>query len=59
MINFVFVLFCQFQGKVILTRYPSNPGNTLGTFELNSVGGPNLCSLDVHVLQGINNDSLK
>ncbi|XP_029582776.1 uncharacterized protein LOC115170671 [Salmo trutta] len=44
--------------KVIVTKFLS-AGNSLGASELNSIGGPNLCALDLSVLQAIRNDSLR
>ncbi|XP_023869136.2 mesothelin [Salvelinus sp. IW2-2015] len=46
------------KAKVIFTKFLS-AGNSLGASELNSIGGPNLCALDLSVLQGIRNDSLR
>ncbi|XP_015820458.1 uncharacterized protein [Nothobranchius furzeri] len=45
--------------KAIITKYLSVGGNTLGSAELNVIGGPNLCSLDVSVLRNISQQSLK
>ncbi|XP_036381938.1 mesothelin-like protein [Megalops cyprinoides] len=47
------------KSRAIITKYLNTAGNTLGTAELNSIGGPNLCSLDASVLKGINPDSLR
>ncbi|XP_035603359.1 mesothelin-like protein [Oncorhynchus keta] len=46
------------KAKVIVTKF-LNAGNSLGASEFNSIGGPNLCALDLSVLQGIRNDSLR
>ncbi|XP_020349026.1 uncharacterized protein mslna [Oncorhynchus kisutch] len=46
------------KAKVIFTKFLS-AGNSLGASALNSIGGPNLCALDLSVLQGIRNDSLR
>ncbi|XP_061687085.1 uncharacterized protein LOC133506703 isoform X2 [Syngnathoides biaculeatus] len=43
----------------IITKYLSHVGNTLGSAELNAVGGDNLCSLDADVLQTISAESLR
>ncbi|KAF1394728.1 hypothetical protein PFLUV_G00004160 [Perca fluviatilis] len=45
--------------KAIISKYLSNEGNTLGSAELNAIGGANLCSLDVEVLKNISQESLK
>ncbi|XP_039655153.1 mesothelin-like protein [Perca fluviatilis] len=45
--------------KAIISKYLSNEGNTLGSAELNAIGGANLCSLDVEVLKNISQQSLK
>uniref|UniRef100_A0A3B5AC04 Mesothelin a n=1 Tax=Stegastes partitus TaxID=144197 RepID=A0A3B5AC04_9TELE len=45
--------------KAIITKYLSTEGNTLGSTELNFIGGPNLCSLDADVLKNISQQSLK
>ncbi|KAL6111018.1 mslnl [Pungitius sinensis] len=45
--------------KAVITKYLSQPGNTLGTGELNSIGGANLCSLDADVLKNISQQSIK
>ncbi|XP_036380802.1 uncharacterized protein LOC118774902 [Megalops cyprinoides] len=47
------------KSKAIITKYLSTAGNTLGTAELNSIGGTNLCSLDASVLQDITASSLR
>ena len=47
------------QAKAIITKYLSADGNKLGSAELNAIGGPNLCSLDVDVLRNISQQSLK
>uniref|UniRef100_A0A8C7FZ90 Uncharacterized protein n=1 Tax=Oncorhynchus kisutch TaxID=8019 RepID=A0A8C7FZ90_ONCKI len=44
------------KAKVIVTKFLS-AGNSLGASEFNSIGGPNLCALDLSVLQGIRNDN--
>uniref|UniRef100_A0A3Q3ECN7 Uncharacterized protein n=1 Tax=Hippocampus comes TaxID=109280 RepID=A0A3Q3ECN7_HIPCM len=43
----------------IITKYLSHDGNTLGSTELNVIGGDNLCSLDANVLQSILAQSLR
>ncbi|XP_023154081.2 uncharacterized protein LOC111588137 isoform X2 [Amphiprion ocellaris] len=45
--------------KDIITKYLSTEGNTLGSAELNAIGGPNLCSLDADVLKNISQQSLR
>ncbi|XP_074485882.1 uncharacterized protein LOC141764496 isoform X2 [Sebastes fasciatus] len=45
--------------KAIITKYLSNAGNKLGSYELNAIGGANLCFLDVSVLESITPASLK
>ncbi|KAG7222575.1 hypothetical protein INR49_016172 [Caranx melampygus] len=45
--------------KAVITKYLSKAGNTLGSTELNAIGGVNLCSLDVDVLRSISQDSLR
>ncbi|XP_078131792.1 uncharacterized protein LOC144534036 isoform X1 [Sander vitreus] len=45
--------------QAIISKYLSNKGNTLGSAELNAIGGANLCSLDVEVLKNISQQSLK
>lgn len=45
--------------KAIISKYLSLEGNKLGTAELNSVGGPNLCFLDTHILSNISAQSIK
>lgn len=57
-LNVSFIFLFPFQTKVIVTKFLS-AGNSLGASELNSIGGPNLCALDLSVLQGIRNDSLR
>ncbi|XP_034747407.1 uncharacterized protein LOC117956442 [Etheostoma cragini] len=45
--------------NAIISKYLSNQGNQLGSAELNSIGGANLCSLDIAVLKNISHQSLK
>lgn len=45
--------------KAIISKYLSVEGNKLGIAELNSIGGPNLCSLDTNVLSNISAQSIK
>ncbi|XP_061534693.1 uncharacterized protein LOC133403640 [Phycodurus eques] len=45
--------------KQVITKYLSHDGNTLGSAELDAVGGDNLCSLDANVLQTISSQSLR
>ncbi|XP_030645603.1 mesothelin-like protein [Chanos chanos] len=47
------------KSKAIVTKYLSGPNNTLGATELNFIGGPNLCSLDVDALNGISTESIR
>ncbi|XP_029595979.1 uncharacterized protein mslnb isoform X4 [Salmo trutta] len=44
--------------QTIISKYLRNSGNTLGSAELNSIGGPNLCSLDISLLKIITQSSL-
>ncbi|XP_029594653.1 uncharacterized protein LOC115177814 isoform X2 [Salmo trutta] len=44
--------------QAIISKYLRNSGNTLGSAELNSIGGPNLCSLDTSLLKTITQSSL-
>ncbi|XP_077379824.1 uncharacterized protein LOC144020324 isoform X2 [Festucalex cinctus] len=43
----------------IISKYLSHDGNTLGSAELNAIGGDNLCSLAAEVLQNISAQSLR
>lgn len=45
--------------KAIISKYLSVPGNKLGSLELNSLRGPNLCTQDVSVLSTISTQSIK
>ncbi|XP_053273901.1 uncharacterized protein LOC128435137 [Pleuronectes platessa] len=45
--------------KAVISNYLSNAGNALGSAELNTIGGANLCALDVDVLKNISPQSLK
>lgn len=45
--------------KAIILKYLSVEGNKLGRAELNSLGGPNLCSLDTDILSKISTESIK
>ncbi|XP_028270741.1 uncharacterized protein mslnb isoform X1 [Parambassis ranga] len=45
--------------RAIITKYLSTDGNKLGSAELNAIGGPNLCSLDVNVLKNISQQGLR
>ncbi|XP_029285570.1 mesothelin-like protein [Cottoperca gobio] len=45
--------------KAVISKYLSNEGNSLGSSELNTIGGANLCVLDVDVLKNISSQSLK
>uniref|UniRef100_A0A3Q2PHC2 Mesothelin a n=1 Tax=Fundulus heteroclitus TaxID=8078 RepID=A0A3Q2PHC2_FUNHE len=45
--------------KAIISKYLGVAGNTLGRAELNAIGGPNLCSLDVEVLGNISQEGLR
>lgn len=47
------------QAKAVISRYLGQAGNILGSAELNVIGGPNLCTLDVDVLRNISQQSLK
>ncbi|KAG7246745.1 hypothetical protein CRUP_000985, partial [Coryphaenoides rupestris] len=42
----------------IISKYLRHPGNSLGTAELNSIGGDNLCFLDVSMLGNISESSV-
>ncbi|KAM4595297.1 uncharacterized protein mslnb isoform 3-T3 [Fundulus diaphanus] len=45
--------------RAIISKYLGVGGNTLGRAELNAIGGPNLCSLDVKVLGNISQEALR
>ncbi|XP_034413383.1 uncharacterized protein LOC117747873 isoform X2 [Cyclopterus lumpus] len=45
--------------KAVVSKYLSHAGNELGRDELNAVGGANLCSLDVDVLNNISQQSIR
>uniref|UniRef100_A0A3P8NTN9 Mesothelin-like protein n=1 Tax=Astatotilapia calliptera TaxID=8154 RepID=A0A3P8NTN9_ASTCA len=45
--------------KAIISKYLSVKGNSLGSVELNAIGGPNLCALDVVVIRNISVESIK
>uniref|UniRef100_A0A3P9HKH7 Mesothelin a n=1 Tax=Oryzias latipes TaxID=8090 RepID=A0A3P9HKH7_ORYLA len=45
--------------KVIISKYLAVAGNSLGRAELNAIKGPNLCSLDLSVIQSISYQNLK
>ncbi|XP_064814694.1 uncharacterized protein LOC135530271, partial [Oncorhynchus masou masou] len=45
--------------QAIISKYLRNSENTLGSAELNSIGGPNLCSLDISLLKTITQSSLR
>uniref|UniRef100_A0A3B3CI47 Uncharacterized protein n=1 Tax=Oryzias melastigma TaxID=30732 RepID=A0A3B3CI47_ORYME len=45
--------------KAIINKYLAVEGNSLGGAELNVIGGPNLCSLDVSDIKTISSQSLK
>ncbi|XP_056136402.1 mesothelin-like protein [Lampris incognitus] len=45
--------------NTIITKYLSEEGNSIGSAELNLIGGANLCSLDADVLKKISQDSLR
>ncbi|XP_061079350.1 uncharacterized protein LOC133114198 [Conger conger] len=47
------------KSKAIILKYLETPANTLGTAELNAIGGPNLCPLPNSVLRNITPESLK
>uniref|UniRef100_A0A3B4AB41 Mesothelin a n=1 Tax=Periophthalmus magnuspinnatus TaxID=409849 RepID=A0A3B4AB41_9GOBI len=49
----------QWNAQQVISRYLSTPGNSLGSAELNAVGGENLCSLDPQVLKNILPQSLR
>ncbi|XP_045069120.1 mesothelin-like protein [Coregonus clupeaformis] len=44
--------------QAIISKYLRNSGNTLGSAELNAIGGPILCSLDTSLLKTITQSSL-
>ncbi|MED6242800.1 hypothetical protein ATANTOWER_009948, partial [Ataeniobius toweri] len=46
------------KSKEIITKYLNNPGNSLGSIELNVIDS-NLCSLDASTLQTITADSIR
>uniref|UniRef100_A0A3P9HJY5 Uncharacterized protein n=1 Tax=Oryzias latipes TaxID=8090 RepID=A0A3P9HJY5_ORYLA len=43
--------------KVVISKYLAVGGNKLGSAELNVLGGPNLCSLDVDIIRTISSQS--
>ncbi|XP_068444753.1 uncharacterized protein [Clinocottus analis] len=45
--------------KAVVSKYLSHAGNKLGSDELNSIGGANLCSLDADVLRNISQQSIR
>ncbi|KAI1884665.1 hypothetical protein AGOR_G00228760 [Albula goreensis] len=47
------------KSKAIITKYLQPAGNTLGSSELNLIGGANLCSLDADVVKTITPNSLR
>lgn len=49
----------QSLARAIIIKYLSVNGNKLGSAELNSIGGPNLCTLDVSVLSSISTPSIR
>ncbi|KAL2100800.1 hypothetical protein ACEWY4_002561 [Coilia grayii] len=46
------------KSKAIVTKFLSG-SNSLGSSELNVLGGPNLCALDTSTVKAINSDSIK
>lgn len=58
-LTFVFVWVAFFQSRFIVTKFLSGVNNSLGSTELNVIGGPSLCSLDTNTLSNINSDSIK
>ena len=55
----VLIMVLLIQVKAIITKYLSVDGNKLGSAELNTISGPNLCSLDADVLRNISQQSLR
>ncbi|XP_062388973.1 uncharacterized protein mslna [Sardina pilchardus] len=47
------------KSKAIVTKFLSVTNNSLGSTELNFVGGPNLCALDTSTLSAISTDSIR
>lgn len=47
------------KAKAIISKYLSVKGNSLSSVELNAIGGPNLCALDVVVIRNISVESIK
>ncbi|XP_030208224.1 uncharacterized protein LOC115540788 [Gadus morhua] len=45
--------------EAIISKYLTRPGNSLGTAELNQIGGANLCALSVSVLRNISANSIR
>ncbi|XP_024120032.1 mesothelin-like protein [Oryzias melastigma] len=45
--------------KVIISKYLAVGGNRLGSAELNIIGGPNLCSLDVDIIRTISSRNFR
>lgn len=49
----------QSLAEAIITKYLSVNGNKLGSAELNSLRGPNLCTLDISILSNISAQSIR
>lgn len=45
--------------RAIIMKYLTVNGNKLGSAELNSLGGPNLCTLDISVISNISAQSIE
>ncbi|CAL8285764.1 unnamed protein product [Arctogadus glacialis] len=45
--------------EAIISKYLTHPGNSLGTAELNQIGGANLCALSISVLRNISANSIR
>ncbi|XP_036069598.1 mesothelin-like protein [Oryzias melastigma] len=45
--------------KVIISKYLAVGGSRLGSTELNIIGGPNLCSLDVDIIRTISSQNFR
>lgn len=49
----------QSLARAIIMKYLSVKDNKLGSAELNSIGGPNLCTLDISILSDISAQSIR
>lgn len=49
----------QSLARAVIMKYLSVNGNKLGSAELNSLRGPNLCTLDISILSNISTQSIR